>query len=125
MDIGKLPNNDFYSGYEDDTEVILSIEGNNEKSIHIWEGYFEDIFRHASLDGNGWSGFTRDLQQGERTFNSEGIATFVDIDEYLSDLLKYKDCTFEFDETSACLNMLCDFFAEAKQNHCRVAVMVS
>ena len=55
MDIGNLKNNfTFYEGYEDESEIVLCIE--KDEAIHIWEGYFDDIFDSPSLDGKGWKG---------------------------------------------------------------------
>lgn len=48
----------FYEGYEGEPEITLRVANN--VTIHIWEGYFDDIFDMPSLDGNGWTGFTRD-----------------------------------------------------------------
>ena len=46
MDIGNLKNNfTFYDGYEDESEIVLCIE--KEETVHIWEGYFDDIFDRA------------------------------------------------------------------------------
>lgn len=50
MDIGNLKNDfAFYEGYEDESEIVLCIE--KDEAIHIWEGYFDDIFDSPSLDG--------------------------------------------------------------------------
>lgn len=55
MDIGKTNDNYiFYEGYEGEPEIILYIP--NETTIHIWEGYFDDIYDTPSLDGKGWIG---------------------------------------------------------------------
>ena len=43
MAIRNLNNNyTFYEGYEDENEIVLYIE--TDEAIHIWEGYFGDIF---------------------------------------------------------------------------------
>ena len=43
MDIGNQNDNyTFYDGYEGEPEITLSIDG--VMSIHLWEGYFDDIF---------------------------------------------------------------------------------
>lgn len=65
MDIGKLENNaSFYEGYEDEPEVFLSIKDMPELCVHIWDGYFEDIFSDPHVGINGWTGFTRNYQEG-------------------------------------------------------------
>lgn len=37
----------FYEGYEDEDEIVLYIE--TDEAIHIWEGYFDDIFDTPTL----------------------------------------------------------------------------
>ncbi len=125
MVIGNLPNYKFYDGYEGEPEVVLNICEKEEMSLHIWEGYFEDVFENALLNGDGWSGFTRDVQQCERTFAGDGASVCIDIDEYLTDLRSYRGCAFEFKETAECLELICDFLTEAKQMNYSVQVSVS
>ena len=115
MDTGKLVNNTtFYDGFEDEPEIELFIAENPEFNIHIWQGYFSDIFREPSLDGKGWNGFTRDFQQLERTYEEENAV--IDVDEYLNDLYIYHQCTFEFEKTRECYKLLCHFLEYTKEN---------
>lgn len=59
MGIGKIIDNDtFYEGYEGEPQIVLSLA--DMEVLHIWEGYFEDIYGAPALDGKGWNGFTRD-----------------------------------------------------------------
>ncbi len=37
----------FYEGYEDEDEIVLYIE--TDEAIHIWKGYFDDIFDTPTL----------------------------------------------------------------------------
>ncbi len=124
MDIGKLPNYNFYSGFEGEPEIILYMDGKEDFSLHIWEGFFDDIFGNAPLNGLGWTGFTRDYQQCERTFPGEGSPVSINIDEYLSDLLQYRGCSFHFEETTDCLELICNFLTEAKGMNYSVEVSV-
>ena len=74
MGIGKTSDNyTFYEGYEGEPEIILIIP--NEDILHIWEGYFDDIYDTPSLDGNGWKGFTRDYHQMEGIFADDNTGT--------------------------------------------------
>ena len=115
MDIGMLFNNtEFYDGFEDEHEIELFISEKPELSIHIWEGYFNDIFGVPTFDENGWHGFTRDFQQCERTFEEKDVV--IDIDEYLTDLLNYKDKKFKFEETRKCYELLRIFLEYAQTN---------
>ena len=74
--------------------------------IHIWEGYFDDIFDSPSLDGKGWKGFTRDYHQLEGVFSENGGVYEINPTEYLEDLMLYKEKTFEFDETKEVFNLI-------------------
>jgi hypothetical protein len=125
MDIGKIKNNHiYYDGYEGETEIVLSINESKDLNMHVWEGYFDDIFGEPSLVGDGWRGFTRDIHQMERIFSNEEFNMIVDVSEYLEDLITYKDKTFRYEESAEVLNMLITFFEYVKQNDFTVTVDV-
>ena len=112
MDIGNLKNNyTYYEGYEDEGKIVLCIEA--DQAIHIWEGYFDDIYDTPTLDGNGWKGFTRDYHQFEGMFSEDGGITEIDPSEYLEDLMLYKEKSFEFEETTEVFNLMVSFLEEA------------
>lgn len=112
MDIGNLRNNyTYYEGYEDEGKIVLCIEA--DQAIHIWEGYFDDIYDTPTLDGNGWKGFTRDYHQFEGVFSEDGGITEIDPSEYLEDLMLYKEKSFEFEETTEVFNLMVSFLEEA------------
>ena len=112
MDIGNLKNNyTYYEGYEDEGKIVLCIEA--DQAIHIWEGYFDDIYDTPMLDGNGWKGFTRDYHQFEGVFSEDGGITEIDPSEYLEDLMLYKEKSFEFEETTEVFNLMVSFLEEA------------
>ena len=112
MDIGNLKNNyTYYEGYEDEGKIVLCIEA--DQAIHIWEGYFDDIYDTPTLDGSGWKGFTRDYHQFEGVFSEDGGITEIDPSEYLEDLMLYKEKTFEFEETNEVFNLIVSFLEEA------------
>ena len=112
MDIGNLKNNyTYYEGYEDEGKIVLCIEA--DQTIHIWEGYFDDIYDTPTLDGNGWKGFTRDYHQFEGVFSEDGGITEIDPSEYLEDLMLYKEKSFEFEETTEVFNLMVSFLEEA------------
>ena len=112
MDIGNLKNNyTYYEGYEDEGKIVLCIEA--DQAIHIWEGYFDDIYDTPTLDGNGWKGFTRDYHQFEGVFSEDGGITVIDPSEYLEDLMLYKEKSFEFEETTEVFNLMVSFLEEA------------
>ena len=121
MDIGMLFNNtEFYDGFEDEHEIEVFISEKPELNIHIWEGYFNDIFGEPTFYEKGWHGFTRDFQQCERTFEEKNVV--VDVNEYLLDLLKYKNKKFKFEETKGCYDLMRTFLEYAKANNETVKV---
>ena len=45
MDTGRLRNNKKYGGeIMDDTEIIFSLKEDSRFKLHLWDGYFDDIF---------------------------------------------------------------------------------
>ncbi len=124
MDIGNLKNNTFfYEGYEGKPEIVLSATENEDCNIHLWEGYFDDIFANPSLDGLGWKGFTRDIHQMEGIFNSDITSAKIDAQEYLEDLLIYTNKNFDYDESADALALLVNFLKFAIRNNYSVSVM--
>lgn len=112
MDIGNPKNNcTYYEGYEGETEIILCLEG--VQTLHIWEGYFDDIYDTPSLDGKGWKGFTRDYHQLEGIFSDKCGWFEMNPTEYLEDLMLYKEKTFDFDETADVFNLIASLFEKA------------
>ena len=115
MDTEKFVNNSiFYDGFEGEPEIGLFIAENPELNIHIWDGYFGNIFRDPLFNGKEWNGFTHDFQQLERTYVEEDIA--IDVNEYLNDLYTYNRHIFEFEETRECYELICRFLEYAKKN---------
>ena len=122
MDIGKLKNNNkYYEGYEGEVEIRISLEEKPEYCIHIWDGYFENIFGETIPGDGPWFGFTRDYQECVGAFGS-GQGRIEDIDEYLRDLRQYEDMKFSYEETGSCLKLLKDFLQYAKANNEAVLV---
>ena len=113
MGIGKTDNYKFYEGYEGEPEVILSVKNNELETIHIWDGFFDDIFRKPSLDGKGWNGFTRDYHQCEGAFDIYGEAIITDIQEYIEDLKIYESRKFDYEDTKEVYNLICSWLDEA------------
>lgn len=125
MDTGKLNNTIFYDGYEGEGEIVLTLlDSQNAVTIHVWDGYFEEIFGTPTPSDAGWTGFTRDYQESVRTFNGEERILLSSIPEYLSDLRNYENHTFSYDETNACLNLLIDFFNQALSSSSEITVEI-
>ena len=117
MDIGNLRNNHcFYEGYEGEPEIILTLAEAMEFNIHLWDGYFEDIFGEPVLDGNGWKGFTRDMHQMEGIFGDNETSIVIEASEYLADARTYRGKSFRYAESSAALALIIDFLRYAVEN---------
>lgn len=115
MDTGKINDNyTFYDGYEGETKIVLSFQDN--QTVHIWEGYFDDIFDTPPLDGNGWRGFTRDYHQIEGIFSENGNVVELCPAEYLADLILYKNKDFDFEETIQVVELMICLFENAVEN---------
>lgn len=118
MSIGKIENYKFYEGFEGEEEVEFSRNDENMETLHIWEGYFSDIFCEPPLDGKGWLGFTRDYNQFEGAFD-DGEAIITDLQEYIDDLKIYENRKFKFEETKEVYELIYSWLIEAQKNHCK------
>lgn len=123
MDIGKHNvDTTFYTGYEGEPEIVISFQ---EHEVHIWEGYFEDIFSNPESTDTGWNGFTRDYNELVNTFDDDSIECAIMPAEYLADLLLYSNHDFEYGETHDVLKKLIEIFSEAKkQDDCVMVRLV-
>ena len=124
MDIGKTDNYTFYEGYEDEPEIELSSNNQDMETLHIWDGFFWDLFGDPSLDGKGWNGFTRDYNQFEGAFGDDSEAVISDIDEYINDLKIYENREFKFSNTRDVYNLLLSWLYKAKATGSTVTVTV-
>ena len=124
MDIGKTDNYTFYEGYDDEPEIELSSNNQDMETLHIWDGFFWDLFGDPSLDGKGWNGFTRDYNQFEGAFGDDSEAVISDIDEYINDLKIYENREFKFSNTRDVYNLLLSWLNKAKATGSTVTVTV-
>lgn len=118
MGIGKIDNYKFYEGYGFEPEVELSTNIETMETLHIWDGFFMDIFGEPSLDGKGWHGFTRDYNQCEGAFDDDGEAIITDLQEYIDDLKIYENRMFDYKETKEVYELICSWLIEAQKNNC-------
>lgn len=117
MDTGKTVDNYiYYEGFEDEPEIILSTDDKNIQVLHIWDGYLSDILREPNVDGNGWTGFTRDYHQLEGAFGDEDEMLITEIDEYLDDLKSYGNRCFDYEETKDVYDLLCSWLETVIKN---------
>lgn len=117
MNIGKTDNYKFYQGYEDEPEIEFSTNNSNMETLHIWDGFFDDIFRNPSL-GEEWTGFTRDYHQCEDAFDDTGETIIKNLQEYIDDLKNYENRTFDYEETREVYELICSWLEKAKKNNC-------
>ena len=122
MDIGKTDNYTFYEGFEDEPEIEFSSSNAAMETLHIWDGFLDDIFRRPSLDGKGWHGFTRDYHQCEGAFGDDCEAVISDIDEYIDDLKIYENRKFDYEKTRDVYNLLLSWLNKAKATGSTVTV---
>ena len=110
--------------YYGENEICFYAIGADLPILHIWDGYFYDIFRNAPLHGLGWRGFTRDYQQCEGPFDIgvEDWYTIPNLDEYIEDLLRYQHFTFECEDTRKAYNALVDWLGAAKKSGCKEVI---
>ena len=120
MGIGKTINNyEFYIGFEDEPEIVITADNDTLEILHIWDGYFDDIFSQPELNGNGWTGFTRDYQQLEGAFSDDGEYTITNLYEYLEDLQQYNNKKFNYEDTKAVYNLICSWLINAINFNCK------
>lgn len=124
MDTGNLKNNyKLYEGFEGEEEIIMFIKENPSINIHIWCGYFDEIFKEANLEGKGWKGFTRDYHQEEGAYICDDYE--IDLKEYREDLLQYGNKKFKNEETKEAYNLILDVLDYAINNNLTVIMEVS
>lgn len=117
MDIAKLKNNwEYYDdSYVVTDEVKIHLKESPEFNLHIDETYFFDIFGNPIFNGKPWVGFTRDYQEIVNGWEKE--TEIENIDEYIRDMLRYKnrERELDFEETPEVFNLILDFLTYAKE----------
>ncbi|MBR5479743.1 MAG: hypothetical protein IKU84_06155 [Clostridia bacterium] len=117
MNIGQtLHHTKYYDGYEGCGEIELTARGTSLPVLHIWEGYFSEIFDNPPLDGQGWCGFTRDYNQCEGTFNNHEPQRISNLQEYIDDMSRRKEDCWELSETEAVYNLILKWLISAKKS---------
>lgn len=122
MDI--FNNNKFYEGYEGETEVIFQVLGDNNTSIHLWNGYIDDIMNHQpGTEDDFKNGLSRDWNTLEGPYSDENN-NVIDIDDYYNDLLRFAGVKFKYEETKEVYDLVMYFLKQAKENNQEVEVIV-
>ena len=117
---------DFYSGYEGEREIILTMDKQDVPSLHIWGGFWSDVFDKCEFPGDNWKGFTKDSQLDVRTWDWETFekVKIENIDEYIEDVKGYLNFAFDFPETSEAIHSLYNYLLYAKEHGYSVFVEV-
>ena len=124
--IERFINNDKYfdERFCGEPDVTFTLKENPQFNIYMWAGFLYGIANDPFTDEKGlWIGFTRDYQEMIRTYS--GYPVEIDLDEYIKDLLLYKDIDFEEKfgkETQEVYDLILDFLLFAKQTNQTVIV---
>ena len=120
MDTGKtLHNTKYYDGFEFDDQIILTARDTRLPILHIWDGYFTFIFDEPVFYEEDWHGFTRDYHQCEGVFDDGEDQIITDLQEYIDDLLYYKDNEFNNERTRGAYELILNWFIAAKESGCK------
>ena len=114
-----MNNYKYYAGYDYEPEVILESDNPHMEILHIWDGFFDDIFGGVDSGGKGWNGFTRDYNQFEGAFGDDEEGIITDIQEYIEDLEQYKTKQFDLIKTKDVYQLLCSWLEEALKRGCK------
>lgn len=110
-----VSNTMFYDGFDGEPEIVLTLVENPEEQLHIWEGYFDDIFAQQRFSSEGWRGFTKDYHQLEGVWDVSKQTCLVQPDDYLLDAQDYTQETFTFEESKTVLLLIIAFLSRAIQ----------
>ncbi len=120
MDTGKiLHNTKYYDGCEDEDEIILTAMGTYLPVLHIAEGHFEHVFGKPIYYGASWYGFTRDFCEFKGVFDSGDDQIITDLNEYIDDMLYYRDREFAYEDTRGAYELILKWFITAKELGCK------
>ncbi len=100
-------------------ELVLLLKEYPQYNLHIWVGYIDDVTEELKTKEGRWIGFTRDCAEYVRTFAGDEIE-IENLDEYINDLLLYKDSQFEDEEDFEVYELILDFLTFAKENNLTV-----
>jgi len=125
MDIGRFKNNtEYYEGYEEEPELILTLKGLESNTLHIWEGYFDDIFSDPQKSNDIWFGFTRDYQECTGAWGDTAFAEIKCPKEYLEDIQSYEEHNFEYEESEGVKELIMQFLQFAVTNKYTVMMYI-
>ena len=116
MDIEKLKNNEKFTAWWPEREIIISLKESPEFNLRIWNGYIVAIFNPPIFTDKDWVGFTRDYQEFTGAWDDK--REIKDVDEYICDMLRYKYKKYKpiWEKTvPEVFNLILDFLTYAKE----------
>ena len=115
---------DLYKGFEGEPGYFfaaMDAEHNFHYYIKVWSGYVDEIFTYEPHMGkNGWEGLTKLIQECVLDDFTYGLDNFYKVDdkqEFLDDLLWYKNNVELKDEALTLLNALIELSKYAIDNN--------
>lgn len=119
-------NTQFYDGFEGEEAVVFLSPNIPELSVTIWMGYVDSILDQASLDGKGWTGFTRDYHEMRGPFSIHATgAVLIDSEDYLNDIKQYSTFSYSDPDISEVYNIITRLLTASVQQKFRIGIMVS
>ena len=118
MDIEKLKNNKKFTAWWPEHDIIISLKESPEFNLNIWNGYVVAIVSPPIFTNKNWVGFTRDYQEFTGAWAWDGIVEIEDVDEYIWDMLRYKDKKYDpiWERTvPEVFDLILDFLTYAKE----------
>lgn len=111
MAIGKHDNYKFYEGYEGEEELVFST---GEASLHIWDGYIEDIFGNPSSTPIEQDGLSKDYNEFSGPYADDCVMHPVDVEAYLRDARQYEGKSFDYNESKDVLRTIIKWLEQHK-----------
>ena len=122
MDI--LNNVKYYKGFEGEPEIIFQFKDNKDISIHIWEGYIDDIMRNQpGTDEDYKKGLSYDWNTMEGPYDDNGNK-IINVKDYYKDLLRFKETKFEYKETKKVYELIIYLLEKALEEDKKVELIV-
>ena len=114
----------YYKGYEGEPEIIFRYLNNPNISIHIWEGYIDDIMRNQpGTDEDYRNGLSYDWNTMNGPYGDEN-KNIINLDNYYKDLLRFKKTKFKFEETKEVYDLIMNFLKQAVDDKQKVELII-
>ena len=116
---------DFYEGYEGAAEIqfINISNGNINKIIKIWAGFFDDIMENIAPEPTGWVSLSYYYHLHEGWYDMYEPWKISDLEPALKQFQNVRNASFRFPETLNIINSLCDLLYQAVENGEQVYIL--